>query len=92
MTGFLPLEQLIKAAVLFLKVLLTATEQVLWSQVVNWLPINFAIAAFPKPAPDSLISSENLTEIGTWIAMGTRLQTNKMAGWFRIIQWKLSKE
>ena len=83
MTRFLPLEQLIKAAVLFLKALLTATEQV---------PINFAIAPFPKPAPGSLISSENLTELGTQMAVGTRLQTNKMARWFRFRQWKLSKE
>ena len=45
-----------------------------------------------KPAPGSLVSSENLTELGTQMAVGTKLQTNKMAGWFRIRQWKLSKE
>ena len=85
MTHFLLLEQL-KAAVLFLKALLTATEQVPWSG--RWT----CDRSFPKPAPGSLISSENLTELGTWMAVGTKLQTNKMAGWFRNRQWKLSKE
>ena len=60
--------------------------------MVNRLATNFAITAFPKPAPGSLISSENLTELGTQMAVGTRLQTNKLASWFRIRQWKLSKE
>ena len=88
MTCFLPLEQLIKAPVLFLKVQQLSKCR----EVVNRLAINFAIAAFPKPAAGSLISSENLRELSTWMAVGTRLQTNKMAGWFRIRQWKLSKE
>ena len=43
---------------------------------------NLTIAAFPKPAPGSLVSSENLTELGTRMGMGTKLQTNKMAGCF----------
>ena len=51
-------------------------------EVVDRLAINFAIAAFPKPAPGSLVSSENLTKLGTRMAVGTRLQTNEMAGWF----------
>ena len=90
MTRFLPLEQLIKAAVLFLKVQQLSKCR----EVVDRLAINFAIAAFPKPAPGSLISSENLAELGTRMAVGTRLQTKKkwLAGWFRIRQWKLSKE
>ena len=79
-----------KAAVLFLIALLTATKQVLWSGRSTC--DQFCNRSFPKPAPGSLVSSENLTKLGTQMAVGTRLQTNKMAGWFWIRQWKLSKE
>ena len=44
--------------------------------MVDRLAINFAITAFPKPAPGSLVSSENLTKLGTRMAVRTRLQTN----------------